>query len=131
MFLNKYAIAIKLVAFGLLIGALLWVKIDLAKTKGDLALKTAEAAQLKKTNEQNARVIEGFTQQRIDNDAIAEAIAARLNLNRAQTEKVRVQLKEARNDPTVRDWAAMPVPDLVKRLLNEELTGDGISQPAR
>jgi hypothetical protein len=132
MLLNKYALAIKLVAIGLLVGGLLIKDGQLRSARGERDVARIERDQFKATAEQNGRVIEGFAKQRVDNDAIATAVAAKLNLNRAQTEKVRVELRKAQdNDATVRDWAVTPIPDLVQRLLNEDVTDAGIPQRAR
>lgn len=83
-----------------------------------LDLKTAEAAQLSEANKANVAIIEGFAQQRIDNDAIAEAVAARLSNNSVREVNTRTIIERAKqDDPNVRDWADRPVPNSVRRAL--------------
>lgn len=83
-----------------------------------LDAKTAEAANLSKANAANVRIIEGFSKQRIDNDAIAEAVATRLNKNGVREVNTRTVIERLkRDDPQVRDWANVPVPDSVRRTL--------------
>ena len=115
--MNPHAAAIKIIAVAILVIALFAMKAQNNALKGDLALTKLERDVAKKANEQNVRVIEGFAKQRIDNDAIATAVAKKLDGNRARTEGQRAAIRNAQNDPTVRDWAAVPVPDSVQRAL--------------
>jgi hypothetical protein len=83
-----------------------------------LDLKTAEAAQLSEANKANTATIRAFAQQRIDNDAIAEAVAARLDRNGVREVNTRTIIERAKqDDPQVRDWANQPVPNSVRRAI--------------
>lgn len=112
--ISKYTLPIKLAAFALLICALLWVRGENAKLNGRLKASEIVNTYLTKANEQNERVIEGFSKQRLDNDAIAAAVAKRLDSNRARTEATRQGIRNASNDPKVRAWADSPVPGGVR-----------------
>jgi len=107
------------VAIALLIGVFLWQRNSLTDVHAKLDAKSAEAAQLAKANEANAKVIEGFSQQRIDNDAIATAVAAKVSGNATREVQTQTIIKEAvKNDPTVRAWADSPIPDGVRSAVN-------------
>lgn len=128
-------LALKLAPFlaiALLIGFVLWQRNTISTQKGDLHVAAQQIVDLTAANASAQATIDNFAVRQVDNDAIAVAVAAKLNLNRAQTEKVRVEMRKAQNDPTVRDWAAMPIPDLIRRLLNDEVTAPGsVQSPAR
>lgn len=109
-FINKYALAIKLVAFGLLVVGLFAMKAQNASLKGKLETAEVVNGMLTEANKQNERVIEGFSRQRLDNDAIAAAVTKRLESNRARTETARQGIRNAQNDPSVRAWADTAVP---------------------
>lgn len=101
-----------------LIFAVLMMRTTISDTKARLAAKTTEAANLSKANAANVKIIEGFSQQRIDNDAIATAVAAKLNNNGVREVNTRTVIERLkRDDPQVRDWANVPVPDSVRRTL--------------
>ena len=79
----------------------------------------AKAATLEIVNKTNAKVIEGFTQQRIANDAIIQQLTGARTANATRETTVRTIIeKEARNDPVVRDWLNQPVPSGVRRAIN-------------
>jgi hypothetical protein len=105
------------IAIGLLLMAVLWLRGNNAKIAGERDQAVIVRDLYKKANDQNKLVIEGFAKQRIDNDAIATAVASKLEGNRARTEQSRRQLREAQNDPNVRNWANQPVPNGMRRIL--------------
>lgn len=79
----------------------------------------AQAAQLQETNEANQDIIEALAQARIDNDAIAEAVAARIGEVRTREVNTRTIIERAKqDDPVVRDWANEPIPSSVRGALN-------------
>lgn len=106
------------VVLATLVAAVLWLRGDLAKAQGD---KKALAVELQATIEANKSAeatIEGFRNQRVDNDKIAEAVVTKLTANRALFERRTILLKEARNVPQVRDWANTAVPGSVREALS-------------
>lgn len=114
-------LALKLAPFlaiAILIGVVLWMRGTNNKLEGERDIAVAENVQLLATNQQNAKTIEGFGKRQIDNDAIANAVAAKLAANSKYTEATRQALKDANHDPNVRAWAVVPVPDSVRRALS-------------
>jgi hypothetical protein len=105
-------------AIAILIGVVLWMRGTNNQLQGERDLAVAENVQLLATNQQNAKTIEGLGKRQIDNDAIANAVAAKLAANSKRTEATRQALKDANHDPNVRAWAAVPVPDSVRRALS-------------
>lgn len=102
-----------------LVMALLYMRGDLANMKSDRDKAEAKAATLESVNKTNAKVIEGFTQQRIANDAIIQQLTGAKTANATRETTVRTIIeKEARNDPVVRDWLNQPVPSGVRRAVN-------------
>ncbi|MAQ09593.1 MAG: hypothetical protein CMQ11_07140 [Gammaproteobacteria bacterium] len=102
-----------------LVMALLYMRGDLASMKADKDRAEAKAATLESVNKTNAKVIEGFTQQRIANDAIIQQLTGARTANATRETTVRTIIeKEARNDPVVRDWLNQPVPSGVRRAIN-------------
>lgn len=107
-----------LLVIAILIGVVLWMRGTNNQLQGERDLAVAENVQLLATNQQNAKTIEGFGKRQIDNDAIANAVAAKLGANSKRTEATRQALKDANHDPNVRAWASVPVPDSVRRALS-------------
>ncbi|QJD54502.1 hypothetical protein P9A30_gp60 [Sphingomonas phage Lucius] len=102
-----------------LVMALLYMRGDIASLKAAKDRAEAKAATLESVNKTNARVIEGFTQQRIANDAIIQQLTGVKTANAERETTVRTIIeKEARNDPVVRDWLNQPVPSGVRRAVN-------------
>lgn len=102
-----------------LVMALLYMRGDLAHMQADKDKAEAKAATLQAVNDQNAKVIEGFTEQRIANDAIIQQLTTARSGNAARETTVRTIIeREARNDPTVRDWLNQPVPSGVRGAVN-------------
>ncbi|WLJ71245.1 hypothetical protein [Sphingomonas phage Birtae] len=79
----------------------------------------AEAAQLRETNKANEDIMKALASRRVDNDAIAEAVAARLGTVREREVNTRTIIERAKqDDPNVRDWADRPIPNSVRDALN-------------
>jgi hypothetical protein len=97
-----------------LVIAVLWLRGNNAKLAGQVDVVTIERDSAVKANEANEKTIEAFRNQRVDNDAIAAAIASKLNSNRARTEGQRQAIRNAQNDPNVRAWANQPIPSIVR-----------------
>jgi hypothetical protein len=100
-----------------LIGFVLWQRNTISTQGGKLNLAAQQITDLTAANASAQVTINGFAQQRIDNDAIAAAVAKRLESNRAQTEGQRQAIRNATNDPSVRNWANQPVPSSVRNVL--------------
>lgn len=101
-----------------LVFAILFMRATIASKQAALDLKTVEAKNLSEANAANAKFIEGLTKQRLDNDAIADAIAARLSVNNTREIHTREVIERAiRDDAKVRDWASVPVPNGVRSAL--------------
>ncbi len=101
------------VIVGLVI-AVLWLRGNNAKLAGEVDVVKIERDGAIKANKANEEAIEAFKRQRVDNDAIANAVASKLNSNRARTERSRQAIRNAQNDPNVRAWANQPVPSGVR-----------------
>lgn len=86
--------------------------------EGERDAARVERDQYKASDEANTKTIEAFSRRQIDNDAIARAVADALASNNRRTERTRQALREATNEPEVRDWANMPVPGSVQRALD-------------
>lgn len=105
------------IAIALLIGFVLWQRNTISTQGGRLNVAAQQITDLTAANASAQAQIDKFAQQRIDNDAIAAAVAQRLETNRAQTEGQRQAIRNATNDPTVRNWANQPVPSSVRHVL--------------
>lgn len=104
-------------AIALLIGAVLWLRgsVKDANAAKDKAL--VERNQYKAVNEANAKTIAALSQRQTDNDKIAQAVAAVAAANNVRTETTRQALRNAQNEPSVRNWASEPVPISVQHAL--------------
>jgi hypothetical protein len=113
-----------------LIMAVLFLRNDVTGAHAERDVAKQEAANLHAVNAENARTIASMGQQRVDNDAIATAVAAKVGANVQRETRIVTVLKEGtRNDPQVRAWAATPVPSSVRGALAP--AGDGVQAPAR
>lgn len=96
--------------------------------KIEAAAKTE--AQLREANKAGDDIIKAMASARIDNDKIAEAVAARLGEVKTREVRTNTIIKEAKaNDPIVRAWADSPIPSRVRDALNTPR--DRLSAPAR
>jgi hypothetical protein len=105
------------IAIALLIGFVLWQRNTISTQGGRLNVAAQQITDLTAANASAQAQIDKFAQQRIDNDAIAAAVAQRLDSNRAHTEGQRQAIRNASNDPSVRNWANQPVPSSVRNVL--------------
>lgn len=84
----------------------------------DLKVAEAKAAVLQSANDSTAKALAAVTAQRVDNDAIATAVAAKLGTNTTHETTIRTTIEKAvANDPKVAAWADTPVPDSVRAAL--------------
>jgi hypothetical protein len=85
------------------------------------AARDAAQARVKDVSEANAglqRTLDVMAKARIDNDAIAEAVAKRIGNAQTRLVETRTIIEKARrDDPVVRDWGAVPVPSRVREAL--------------
>lgn len=102
-----------------LVMALLYMRGDLASMKADKDAAQTKAATLESVNKSNVAIIEGFAAQRLANDAIIQRLGEIKagNVERETTVRTIIE-REARNDPTVRDWLNQPVPSGVRGAIN-------------
>lgn len=102
-----------------LVMALLYMRGDLASMKADKDAAETKAATLESVNKSNVAIIEGFAAQRLANDAIIQRLGEIKagNVERETTVRTIIE-REARNDPTVRDWLNQPVPSGVRGAIN-------------
>lgn len=125
-----FKIALKLAPFiiiALLVGYVLWQRGSLNKAVGERDLAVTQANALGDIVLADNKTITSLSKRQIDNDAIAAAVAKRLDSNRALTEGQRQAIRNANNDPSVRNWADTLVPDSVRGIL--EADGDRASDP--
>ncbi len=87
----------------------------------------AAQARVKDVTEANKSLndtVKSFAQQRIDNDAIFENLSSRLGVNTTRVVETRTIIEKAkRDDPTVRAWAGVPVPNSVRTGLRAREVG--------
>ncbi len=99
--------------------AVLWLRADISAKAAKLAVADAKNADLTKANKDAQTVIAAFAQQRIDNDAIAELVAAKIKVTNTREVNYQTTIERiAANDPAVRDWRAVPVPASVREALH-------------
>lgn len=83
----------------------------------DAALKAE--AQVREANRSQEETIRRMASARIDNDAIAAAVAAKLGDVKTREVNTRTIIERAKvNDPQVRNWADSPIPNSVRGALN-------------
>ncbi len=96
----------------------LWQRADISGKAADLKVAAAQNADLTKANKHADDVIASFKQQRIDNDAIAQLVADKIKVSNVRETNYQTTIERiATNEPQVRDWRAVPVPDSVRRAL--------------
>jgi len=89
------------------------------KQAADLKVALANATTLTATNKSQAAALDAVKAQRIDNDAIATAVAAKLTGNTTKETVIKTTIQKAiANDPKVAAWADAPVPDSVRAALS-------------
>ena len=101
--------------------AVLFMRGSLAHKDTELVTAHAQVADLTKANKDAQIVIESFAAQRIDNDAIATLVAAKIKVTNTREVNYQTTIQRiANNDPAVRDWRAMPVPASVRSALQAD-----------
>jgi hypothetical protein len=107
------------VAIAALVFVVLYMRGDIASLEGRATAAESKAATLQAVNDTNVKVIEGFAAQRLANDAIIRKLGEVKagNVERETTVRTIIE-REARNDPTVRDWLNQPVPSGVRGAIN-------------
>lgn len=119
--------------FGLIV-ALAFVVLFQRNSLTDKSAKIEAAAkteaQLREANKSGDDIIKALASARIDNDKIAEAVAASIEGVKTREVRTNTIIKEAKaNDPIVRAWADSPIPSRVRDALNTP--GGRVSAPAR
>lgn len=115
-------------ALALLVGVVLWQRAHIAEQAGDLKVERTKVADMTEANKTLSQTIDMVTRQRVDNDAIAEAVTARLQGNVQREVQTKTIIERAvQNDPAVRDWGGVPVPSSVR----EALRPGPVDAPAR
>lgn len=126
-----FRLALKLAPFiliALLVGYVLWQRGTVNKLSGERDLAVTQANALGDIVIADNKTITSLSQRQIDNDAIANAVAKRLDSNRARTEGQRQDIRNATNDPSVRNWANTPVPSSVRTVLETD-SGNASNPP--
>lgn len=123
-------LALKLLPYGLLallLIAFLWQRNTLTKTTADLDAANVRVEDVTAANATLAEAIKKAKQAQIDNDAIAVAVAGKLEGNRVREIRTREVIRETiENDPQSNDWANQPLPSR----LREALRPGSVSTPA-
>lgn len=102
---------------GLLIFAL-FQKIELTRTKANLKAAETRVTDVTLANQSLNNGLSHVRLQRIDNDAIALAVAAKVGKNEViETHTETVIEKAAKNDPVVKTWIDAPLPNSVRDAL--------------
>lgn len=117
--------ALRKLAPYLLVAALFFVVLFQRNTITDRTAKLEasqkEAKDLTEANKANAKVIASLSARQVDNDAIANAVASKIQVNVTRETIVRTNIEKAKaNDPQVRAWADTPIPDSVRRALRAD-----------
>jgi hypothetical protein len=106
------------VLIAILIGIVLWQRGALIERAGTIQAATTQIDALTAANVQNQRVIATMAAARIDNDAIADAVARRIGSNTVRETETRTIIEKAKaDDPIVYNWAVVPVPGSVRSAL--------------
>lgn len=98
--------------------ALMITRGTLADVRGDLKAADARVQSLNEANATLSHTIDMVGRQRVDNDAIAAAVAAQLQGNVARETTTKTIIERAvQNDPATADWGSRPLPDGVRAAL--------------
>ena len=117
-------LALKLLPYALLAAlliAFLWQRNTLTKTTADLEAANVRVEDVTTANATLADALDKVNQAQVDNDAIAVAVAARLEGNRVREVHTREVIREAiENDPESNDWASRPLPSRLREALRPD-----------
>lgn len=123
--LKRFWYVLPLIAMG---AALMITRGTLADVRGDLKAADARVQSLNEANATLSHTIDMVGQQRVDNDAIAAAVAMQLQSNVARETTTRTIIERAaHDDPAIADWGSGAVPDGVRAALRANTDG----KPAR
>lgn len=107
------------VIVALLVGFILFQRNSITAANARLAAKTEEAKNLTAANKNAADTIAKFSQQRIDNDAIATAVASKIKVTNTREVTYQNTIEKANaDDPQVSDWRSVAVPARVRSALS-------------
>lgn len=105
-----------LVALAIFAALFLWERGNRIEAESDAAMAKGRATALTEANRTLSRTIDMVSRQRVDNDAIAAAVAAELDKNATRETVTRTIIEKAvQNDPVANEWASSPVPDSVRQ----------------
>lgn len=91
---------------------------DNAVKAADLKAAQTQVQTVTAANAGLSSAIEAVKAQRVDNDAIAAAVAAKVGSNTVHETVTNNTIEKAvANDPKVADWASSPLPDSVRAAL--------------
>ena len=98
----------------------LWFSNEGRKTaRADEATAKQYAATVTEANGRLAGALDTMKQMRVDNDAIATAVAVKLGVNTARAADTKAAIEKAVNDdPKARNWSGDAVPDSVRKALH-------------
>jgi hypothetical protein len=98
--------------------AILWLRNDNLAKSGDLKAANTQVADLTRANKAAQQALDKVTAIRIDNDAIAAAVAAKIGTNTTREVRTNTVIeKAAANDPQVRAVTDIPLPDSLRAAL--------------
>lgn len=101
--------------------ALLFMRASLAHKDTELTVANAHAVDLTKANADAKLQLDKLAANRIDNDAIASAVAAKVGVNTVRETNTRTIIERAgQNDPKVSTWLREPVPSSVRGALSAD-----------
>lgn len=105
--------------------AVLFMRASLAHKDTQLVTAHAQVEDLTKANKDAQIVIKSFAQQRIDNDAIASAVASKIKITNTRETNYQTTIERIAGEPQVRDWRAVPVPASVRGALQANRSNPG------
>lgn len=104
--------------------ALFFVREDLKSKSAQLDTAKTRVTDLTNANASQAKSLAAVQAQRVDNDAIATAVAAKVGTNTVHETQTRTIIeKAAQNDPVVRNLLDTPLPDSVRQALRADPNG--------
>jgi hypothetical protein len=103
----------------LLLGLFLWQRNELTGTKADLVASKAREQDLQLANQSAQAALSQVRLARIDNDAIALQVAAKVGRAKdTETHTETIIEKAVANDPVAKSWADQPLPPTVRDALH-------------
>lgn len=115
VFLGRYWYVPAIVA---LVFVVLWLRNDNLAKDGNLKAATTQVTDLTRANKAAQGALDKVTAIRVDNDAIAVAVAAKMGSNTTREVHTNTVIeKAAANDPQVRALVDTPLPDSLRAAL--------------